>query len=109
MATFPSTSMGDSTVAVNLSPDLLVFELMVWSRTTAIAVSAGMTSGLGSIAFFTAGLSAVCVGGGGPAASAGSGVEGVLTLCANSLNGRRRERIAGRMRLNELLHSTEIF
>src|SRR6267143_2819871 len=54
MATFPSTSTGDSTVAVNLSPDLLVFELMVWSKTTAITVSAGTTRGFGSMAFFTA-------------------------------------------------------
>src|SRR5215510_9404182 len=54
MATLPSTSTGDSTVAVNFSPELAVFELIVWSSTTAMTVSAGTISGFGSSALLTA-------------------------------------------------------
>src|SRR5215472_18081628 len=54
MATLPSISTGDSTVAANFSPEFAVFELMVWSKTTAITVSAGTTRGFGSSALLTA-------------------------------------------------------
>src|SRR5215469_9209905 len=54
MATLPSISTGDSMVAENLSPEFAVLELMVWSRTTAITVSAGTTNGFGSRTLFTA-------------------------------------------------------
>src|SRR5215467_2127670 len=54
MATLPSTSTGSWIVAENLSPELAVLELTVWSSTTAITVSAGTTRGFGSSAFFTA-------------------------------------------------------
>src|SRR5215472_7734879 len=54
IATLPSISTGDSMVEENLSPELAVLELMVWSSTTEMTVSAGTTSGFGSSAFFTA-------------------------------------------------------
>src|SRR5215467_15709547 len=54
IATLPFISTGDSTVAENLSPEWLAFELMVWSRTTEMTVSAGTTRGFGSSAFLTA-------------------------------------------------------
>src|SRR5690242_19472191 len=54
MATLPSISTGDSTVAVKESPERAVFELMIWSRTTGMTVSAGTTRGLGSSAFLIA-------------------------------------------------------
>src|SRR5215471_8352377 len=54
MATLPSISTGDSTVAENFSPEFGVFELMVWSKTTEMTVSAGTTRGFGSSARLTA-------------------------------------------------------
>src|SRR5205823_121909 len=54
MATFPPISTGDSMVTENLSPGWALFELTVWSRTTAITVSAGTTRGFGPSARFTA-------------------------------------------------------
>src|SRR5690242_2705481 len=54
MATLPAISTGDSIVAENLSPALAVLELMVWSSTTEMTVSAGTTKGFGSRTFFTA-------------------------------------------------------
>src|SRR5438105_13480964 len=54
MATLPAMSTGDSMVAENLSPAWAVLELMVWSSTTEITVSAGTTRGFGSSALFTA-------------------------------------------------------
>src|SRR5207237_10040868 len=54
IATLPSISIGFSTVAENLSPGWALLELMAWSSTTAITVSAGTTKGFGSSALFTA-------------------------------------------------------
>src|SRR6266700_2496750 len=54
MATLPSISTGDSIVAENLSPAWAVLELMDWSSTTEMTVSAGTTSGFGSSDLFTA-------------------------------------------------------
>src|SRR5579864_5153891 len=54
IATLPPISTGDSMVAENLSPECAVFELMVWSSTTEMTVSAGTTKGFGSRALFTA-------------------------------------------------------
>src|SRR5215470_2791684 len=64
IATLPSISTGDSMVAENLSPEWAVLELMVWSSTTEITVSAGTTRGFGSSALFTAFLVDSAAGGG---------------------------------------------
>src|SRR5215472_4226129 len=56
IATLPSISMGAAMVAENLSPEWAVLELMVWSSTADMTVSAGTTKGLGSRAFLIASL-----------------------------------------------------
>src|SRR5579884_237282 len=56
MTALPSTSTGFATVAVKLSPELLIFDPTACARRTVMTVSAGITIGLSSAAgFFSAG------------------------------------------------------